>query len=418
MQRAASFALLLMDLDQFRQINGTFGHYRGDQLLQQVGSRVRNVLRGADFLVRLGGDEFGILLSMINNDEGAIRIARRILKALEDPFLIEDHPVRIGSSIGIVRYPEHGTDADLLLRRADIAMYQAKQTGLGYARYVEAQNQYSPERLTLTTEFRHALDQNQLTLYFQPKVRMVDGQVWEVEALSRWQHPERGLLSPDQFVPLAEQTGLIHPFSLCVLQAALRRSKAWHRKGFTGRIAVNLSMHNLQGEKFPIIVEKLIKRSGWKPQWLSIEVTESAMAADPDCAVDVLSRLRAMGLWIAVDDFGTGYASFAAPKQLPVDEIKIDKSFVLGITSDAQDAAIARATIDLGQALGLIVTAEGVEGKAEWDCLADWGCDVAQGYYCSPPVPAAELLAWTQAGLNADTPLQKSQQGQRRTAVG
>ena len=425
-QKGLPLALLLMDLDQFREINGTFGHRWGDTLLRRVGSRVRQALRKSDCIVRLGGDEFGVLLPTVGSREGVIRIVRRILNALEEPFLIEGHPVRVGSSIGIALSPEHGADVDALLRCADIAMYQAKHTGLGFAVYADEYDLYSPDRLTLATELRRAIDLHQLTLYFQPKIHMIDGQVREVEALTRWEHPERGLLSPDQFIPLAEQTGLIHPFSRWVLRSALRQSKVWHRKGFTSRIAVNLSMHNLQDERLPHIIKKLLKTSGGNPNWLGVEVTESALAADPIRAVDILSHLHDIGVWIAIDDFGTGYSSFAALKRLPVDEIKIDKSFVMGLTSDIQDAAIVRATIDLGQSLGLTVTAEGVENQETWDYLAELGCDLAQGYYCSRPVPAADIIPWLQPGQQIGrhtgrqtvVPLQQARTVRRRTAVG
>ncbi len=264
--------------------------------------------------------------------------------------------------------------------------------------YADEYDLYSPARLTLATGLRQAIDQHQLTLYYQPKIQMIDGQVREVEALTRWEHPERGLLSPDQFIPLAEQTGLIHPFSRWVLQSALRQIKVWQRRGFTGRIAVNLSMHNLQDERLPQVIKKLLKTSGGNPNWLGVEVTASALAADPIRAVDILFHLHDMGGWIAIDDFGTGYSSFAALKRLPVDEIKIDKSFVMGLTTDAQDAAIVRATINLGQSLGLTVTAKGVENEETADYLAELGCDLAQGYYYSRPLPAADITPWLQPG--------------------
>ena len=397
-QKGLPLALLLMDLDQFREINGTFGHRWGDALLRQVGSRVRQALRKSDGIVRLGGDEFGVLLPMVGSREGAIRIVRRILNALKEPFSIEGHPVRVGSSIGIALSPEHGADVDALLRCADIALYQAKHTGLGFAVYAEEYDLYSPDRLTLATELRQAIDQHQLRLYYQPKIHMIDGQVREVEALTRWEHPGRGLLSPYQFIPSAEQTGLIHPFSRWVLRSALRQSKVWHRRGFTSRIAVNLSMHNLQDERLPQVIKKLLKTSGGNPNWLGVEVTESALASDPIRAVDILSHLHDMGVWIAIDDFGTGYSSFAALKRLPVDEIKIDKSFVMGLTTDTQDAAIVRATVNLGQSVGLAVTAEGVENEETADYLAELGCDLAQGYYYSRPVPAGDITPWLQPG--------------------
>ncbi|MBI3301707.1 MAG: EAL domain-containing protein [Deltaproteobacteria bacterium] len=416
-------ALLFLDLDRFREINDTFGHQWGDVLLQQIGPRLRSALRKSDPVARLGGDEFAVLLPTAGDATGATQIARRILSALEQPFVIEGHALDVSASIGIAFYPEHGADTDTLMRRADIAVYMAKRASSGYAFYTADQDHYSPERLILTGELRHAIEHDQLLLHYQPKAHFATGQVSHVEALVRWQHPPHGLLPPDRFVPLAEQTGLIKPLSLWVLNTALRQCHAWQQEGLTLHVAVNLSMRNLQDPRLPDIITELLATWSVAPTCLDVEITESALAADPERALEILTRLGEMGVRISIDDFGTGYSSLAYLKRLPVDEIKIDKSFVIGMTADDNDAAIVRSTIDLGHNLGLAVVAEGVENQATWDLLAALGCDFAQGYYLSRPVPAVELTHWLREppwsmGGQAVRPLMGQPQLHRRREAG
>ena len=392
-RNTTSVALLVMDLDRFKEVNDTFGHHTGDQLLEQLGQRLGSVLRASDTIARLGGDEFAVLLPTAALDE-AQQIADRLLQVLEQPFTLGGLQLEIDASIGIALSPDHGHDADTLLRRADVAMYVAKRGNVGHAVYTADQDQHSPMRLAMVSELRRAIDQNELSLYFQPKVSLAAGSVTCAEALVRWQHPRHGLLGPDLFVPIAEQTGLIRPLARWVLDAALRQCSRWRHQGLDLAVAVNLSMRNLHDPEVVDTIRQLLTRWGIPPARLVVEITESSLMADAERAMDVLGRLRAMGVGISIDDFGTGYSSLAYLKRLPVDELKIDKSFVAHIASDDNDAAIVRSTIGLAHDLGLAVVAEGIEDEATWDYLAGLGCDVAQGYFISRPLPVAAFGDW------------------------
>jgi diguanylate cyclase (GGDEF)-like protein len=386
-------ALLIMDLDRFKDVNDTFGHHTGDQLLEQLGNRLGGVLRGSDTIARLGGDEFAVLLPTATVDD-ANQIADRLLEVLEEPFSLNGLHLEINASIGIALSPQHGADADTLLRRADVAMYIAKRASSGHALYTAEQDQHSPMRLALVGELRRAIDQHELALYFQPKVSLKDSRMLCAEALVRWQHPRHGLLGPDQFVPIAEQTGLIRPLARWVLEAAVRQCHRWRQEGLDLAVAVNLSMRNLHDAEIVDMIRQLLARWGIPPARLVIEITESSLMADAARAMDVLSRLRDMGVGISIDDFGNGYSSLAYLKRLPVDELKIDKSFVAHMASDENDAAIVRSTVGLAHDLGLTVVAEGIEDQETWNLLAALGCDVGQGYFVSRPVPAAALGTW------------------------
>ncbi len=390
-------ALLLLDLNRFREINDTFGHQWGDTLLQQVSSRLRGVLRKSDPLARLGGDEFAVLLPNAGDEIGAQRVATRLIRVLEHGFVVEGRALSIGASIGIALYPEHGEDADTIMRRAEIAMYAAKRSHSDFAFYQSDQDHYSPDRLLFAGELQQAIACDQLMLYYQPKADFVTGEVSHVEALVRWRHPERGLIPPDQFIPLAEQTGLIRSLCHWVLDDVLRQCALWKRNGHRLQVAVNLSMRNLQDPGLPDVIVKLLSRWDIDPSWLEVEITESALAADPARTLAILTRLHDMGIRIAIDDFGTGYSSLAYLKRLPVDEIKIDKSFVMGMATEDDDATIVRSTIELGHNLGLQVVAEGIEDEATWELLKSLGCDFAQGYFLSRPLPAGEFTTWLQA---------------------
>jgi len=390
---SGSVALLVMDLDRFKEVNDTFGHQCGDLLLGQVGQRLRGSLRELDTIARLGGDEFAILLPMATVDDAA-RTAERLISALQEPFAVGGLQLELDASVGIALAPDHGTDADTLLRRADVAMYVAKRGNTGWATYDAEQDQHSPARLALVGELRRAIDANELSLHYQPKVTYKAERVTCVEALVRWNHPQHGMLSPDQFVPIAEQTGLIRPLSRWVLEAAIRQSSQWWQEGLDIAVAVNLSMRNLHDPEIVDMIEELLQRWGVPAARLIVEITESSLMADAARAMEVLTRLRQMGVGISIDDFGTGYSSLAYLKRLPVDELKIDKSFVLHMAHDENDHAIVRSTIGLAHDLGLSVVAEGVEDEAAWDLLTALGCDIAQGYYVSRPLPASELTRW------------------------
>jgi diguanylate cyclase (GGDEF)-like protein/PAS domain S-box-containing protein len=390
-------ALLLLDLNRFREINDTFGHQWGDTLLQQVSTRLRGVLRKSDPIARLGGDEFAVLLPNTGDEIGAQRVATRLVRVLEHGFVVEGRALSIGASIGAALYPEHGDDADTLMRRAEIAMYTAKRAHGDFAFYQSEHDFHTPERLLFAGELQQAIACDQLLLHYQPKENFVTGQVCQVEALVRWRHPERGLVPPDQFIPLAEQTGLIRSLCHWVLNDALHQCALWKREGLRLRVAVNLSMCNLQDPGLPDVIVKLLARWDLDPSWLEVEITESALAADPGRTLAILTRLHNMGVRIAIDDFGTGYSSLAYLKRLPVDTIKIDKSFVMGMATEEDDATIVRSTIELGHNLGLQVVAEGIEDVETWNLLKSLGCDFAQGYFLSRPLPAKDFTTWVHA---------------------
>lgn len=397
-------ALLLMDLNRFKEINDTLGHHRGDFLLQQVGQRLRDVVWKPDLVARLGGDEFAVLLPKLAKAEDVHVVAHKILQALEKPFLVEGLPVVVEASIGIAFYPDHGANAETLLQRADVAMYTAKETGTSYLLYEDQHNRYSPRRLALLGELRQAIERDELLLHYQPKIDLQARRVVGVEALARWQHPEQGFIPPDQFILPAEKSGLIKPLTQWVLNAALRQCHAWQQEGLQINVAVNLSRRNLQDPQLPDHIAELLPVYRVEPACLGFEITESAIMADPTHAEEVLTRLNTMGIRIAIDDFGTGYSSLGSLTRLPVNEIKIDKSFVIGMATKESDAVIVRSTIDLAHNLGLKVVAEGVENKEIWDRLAAFGCDELQGYYIARPMPSSEFPRWLGASAWWGTP--------------
>jgi diguanylate cyclase (GGDEF)-like protein len=387
-------AVLLMDLDRFKEVNDTLGHHSGDVLLTELGSRIRDVLRASDTVARLGGDEFGVLLPDQADPMDVAHVMEKIRQAVERPLVVQDLPLGVEASVGVAFYPDHGRTVDALLQAADVAMYAAKESHAFYAFYDATTHDYGPARLTLLAELRRAIDERQLVLYFQPKAALRDGEVASVEALLRWRHPERGLVFPDEFIPSVQQTGLIKPLTLYVIDEALRQCRSWEERGLILSVAVNLSIRNLLDVTFPGDVERLLRHHELDPHRLELEITESTMLADPLRTKSVLEKLSDMGVRISLDDFGTGYSSLSYLTRLPLDELKIDRSFVLNMLEDADHAAIVRSTIDLGRNLGLDVVAEGVENAAVWDELERLGCDIAQGYYLTRPVPADELEAW------------------------
>jgi diguanylate cyclase (GGDEF)-like protein/PAS domain S-box-containing protein len=388
-----SFALCVIDLDRFKDVNDTLGHLAGDQLLQEVAWRLRQTLRASDTVARLGGDEFAVVLP--DADMGAATLsAEKLVEALGASLVIEGHEVAVGASVGIALYPENGADADTLLRRADMAMYAAKQTRGGYVLYTPDQDQSSGERLSLVGALRRAIADGELILHYQPKVDCRSGAVAGVEALVRWQHPTQGLIPPDRFIPLAEQTGLIRPLTRWVLNAALCQTRSWHDEGLMLSVAVNLSAHDLQDAHMAKHVADLLAKWNLTADWLKLELTESALMADPTQALQVLTELCALGVRLAIDDFGTGYSSLGYLKRLPAHEIKIDRSFVADMAAEERDHAIVRSTIDLGHNLGLEAVAEGVEDRETLELLSSLGCDLAQGFYLSRPLPAESIAEW------------------------
>jgi diguanylate cyclase (GGDEF)-like protein/PAS domain S-box-containing protein len=390
-------AVVLMDLDRFKEVNDSLGHSAGDHLLAKVGERMRDAIRASDTVARLGGDEFGLLLPDLNDGEGAIPVITRIRAALERPVYVHSLPLAVEASIGIAVYPDHGTDAQALIQKADVAMYDSKRDNASHTFYDEGSHEYDVTRLTLVAELRRALAARELILHYQPKAALESGAVRSVEALLRWVHPERGMVFPDSFIPIAQETGLIGPLTLYVIEEALRQGRQWRDAGLGLSISVNLSTRNLLDRDFPKQVAGLLKRWGMGPEWLELEVTESSMLANPTRAKAVLNELSALGLRLSIDDFGTGYSSLSYLRQLPVDEIKIDRSFVMGMAEQAGDAVIVRSTVDLGRNLGLEVVAEGVETLEGWNTLRELGCNTAQGYFLSRPVSAEELTSWLKA---------------------
>jgi diguanylate cyclase (GGDEF)-like protein len=387
-------AIMLVDLDRFKEVNDTLGHHEGDQLLARVGARLRRLMRASDSTARLGGDEFAVCLSSINDADGAVIAAGRVHAALADPFELSGIPLAVGASIGVALFPEHGDDAETLIQRADVAMYLAKESASDCEIYAPERDRSSPERLALVAELRDAISADELVIYYQPKLELATGRVSGVEALVRWQHPQRGLVPPGDFIPIAERTGLHGPLTIWVLDEALRQVAHWSREGLRLTVAVNLSARTLHDPTLPEQVAGLLRRHEVGPDQLELEITESALISDFERARTLLLTLRTMGVRVALDDFGVGFGSLSYLRQVPVDVLKIDRSFVMTMEAQSQDAAIVRSTIALAHNLGLSAVAEGVESEAVLRELDDYGCDMAQGFHLSRPLPAAELEAW------------------------
>ncbi|HUR81472.1 MAG TPA: EAL domain-containing protein, partial [Thermoanaerobaculia bacterium] len=387
-------ALMLMDLDRFKEVNDTFGHQFGDALLKQVSFRLQNQLGADDVGARLGGDEFAVVLPNVADAYTAATTARRILGTLEQPFVIDGQVLEVGGSIGIAMFPEHGTDARTLLRRADVAMYSAKQRQSGYAFHQEDGASTTPDQLALVVELRSAVERGELTAHYQPKLHMRSGIMTRAEVLLRWEHPQRGHLSPSQFIPLAERTGLIRGVTDWLLDHTIGQCRVWQDAGAPIHIAVNVSARSLLDQELPGKIQGALDRWGVDPRFLKIEITESSIMADPAHALAILATLQSMGVRLSVDDFGTGYSSLTHLRELPIDEIKIDKSFVIGMRTSDADAAIVRTVIDLAHNLGKQVCAEGVEDARTWQMLKDLGCDLAQGYWIAKPMDANALMEW------------------------
>jgi diguanylate cyclase (GGDEF)-like protein len=386
-------AVLLMDLNNFKDVNDTLGHEAGDLLLHDIGGRLERTLEGTGFVARLGGDEFAVLLPGVGGALAAKSVANELLAVLEQQTTIEGVRVDIGASVGITLCPAHGSEATTLLRRADVAMYAAKGKHSPIEVYDAGRDFHSPERLALVGELRSTLDRGQVGVVYQPKADLRTGRVQGVEALARWDHAQRGFIAPEEFVAVAERSGLIQALTSHVLRTALGQCRVWRLSGLPMNVSVNISARSLSAE-LPGEISRILAETGVAAHALTLEITESSIMADPEHTSGVLEELSAMGVRLAIDDFGTGYSSLTYLKRLPVDEIKIDKSFVLGMSRDENDAAIVRSTVDLGRNLGLRVVAEGIEDSDTWTTLATLGCDMAQGYYYSPPLSTDELDLW------------------------
>jgi diguanylate cyclase (GGDEF)-like protein/PAS domain S-box-containing protein len=396
-----SVALLVLDLDRFKEINDTFGHEVGDVLLREIARRLQDVTRSCDGLVRLvpttvarlGGDEFALILHHVEEEE-AITVAERVLDAVRTPILAGEQRFTVGASVGIVLGPRHGTDAGGLLQHADVAMYLAKRRHEHYAVYAADQDEYSLGRHEIAGDLREAIEKNGLYLHYQPEVTCLTGKTMRVEALTRWRHPKSGMIPPADFIPMAERTGLIGPLTTWVLQQALRQCARWHASGSEVSVAVNLSTHSLSDPGLAEMIKRVVHTAGADFRWLDLEITESAIMEDVERSMHVLQNLHDLGIRISVDDFGTGYSSLTYLRRLPVDAVKIDRSFVVEMAVDKEDAIIVRSVIDLAHNLGMDVVAEGVEDRVAYDMLVSMGCEVVQGYFLSRPLPSDAIAAW------------------------
>jgi diguanylate cyclase len=402
-------ALLMIDLDQFKELNDTLGHHVGDELLRGVGPRLSATMRPGDIVARLGGDEFGVLIKNADTETATVA-ASRLRAALGRPYALAGISLHVGASIGIAVFPEHAEDANTLLRHADVAMYEAKRGRTGHGVYASEGDHHSRDRLELAGEMRHALANDELTLHYQPVAELATGKLLGVEALVRWRHPERGMLAPGAFLPAIEHTELMRELSRRVLAMAICQAGAWFRLDRPWRVAANLSATDLLDRSLVDDVSSLLRRYGTPARRLTLEVTESVLMTDPARAMQVLGELRGLGVQLALDDFGTGWSSLTHLQRMPVHEIKIDRSFVAAMATEANSAAIVSSTVDLAHALGLRVVAEGIEDEATWRRLRDVGCDAAQGYHLSRPLPAAEFEATVteiaeRSRLAADVPL-------------
>ncbi|MDH5230530.1 MAG: EAL domain-containing protein [Gammaproteobacteria bacterium] len=390
-----SLALIMMDLDRFKEVNDTLGHQAGDKLLQHISQRLLALLRDSDTVARLGGDEFAVLLP--NADAAkTISTARRIIQDVQKPIIVQGQTLSVGASLGIALYPAHGDNAVVLMQRADVAMYVAKRGSHGFSVYDPHQDQHSLRQLAIGNELTNAINADQLLLHYQPKICLGDQRVVGVEALVRWQHPRHGLLAPDEFVPLAEETGQIKPLTQWVLECALRECKLCLQTGLNIQLSINLSVRNLTDSRFADDLVMHLNRMGMSRERIKLEITETALMVEPEISINALHRLNDLGFALAIDDFGIGYSSLAYLKRLPVHELKIDKSFGQSLAMESNSMVIVRSTIDMAHQLGLTVVAEGVETKQALDLLKQSGCDAVQGRYIAAPMPMQDMMQWMQ----------------------
>jgi diguanylate cyclase (GGDEF)-like protein/PAS domain S-box-containing protein len=384
-------AILFLDLDNFKHINDSMGHTTGDSLLQEISQRLLSCIADAGVVSRLGGDEFGVLLENVGNEENAVKTAGRIHEAMAQPFHFKTHDFFLTVSIGITFFPNDGNDAETLLKNGDMAMFRAKESGgNSYQIFTSAMDKEVARRLSLEANLRRAIEQEELRVYYQPKVDLKSGRIVSMEALVRWQS-EDGIVSPAEFIPLAEKTGLIIPLGKWVLHTAAAQTRKWRDEGYDLRVAVNLSPRQFQEENLLEMIREILEDTGLPPQGLELEITEGVVMANEENAIDIMSKMAGMGLFLAMDDFGTGYSSLYYLKQFPINTLKIDKSFVDNIPTDDENVAITSAIISMAKSLGLEVVAEGVETEEQLLFLKEQGCDEMQGYYFSPPVPTVDF---------------------------
>jgi diguanylate cyclase (GGDEF)-like protein/PAS domain S-box-containing protein len=396
-----AFALLYLDLDRFKHTNDWLGHFVGDQLLKTIARRLTDGVRAADTVCRLGGDEFVILLSEVAHEQDAAISAERLLQAIRMPCVLGDHELHVTSSIGIAVYPADGATVEELLQHADSAMYEAKHLGRDNYQFYRADlNSSAGERQSLESDLRYAITRQEMVLHYQPIVNLSTGAIAGVEALIRWKHPVLGIVFPEQFIPIAEESGLIVPIGRWVLREACKQGKVWQDAGLPDiRLAVNISAVELRSKGFVAGVKSILADTGLDPKWLELELTETYIMQDANATSLVLSTLKALGVHLSLDDFGTGYSSLSYMRRFPIDTLKVDRSFVRDLTIDASDAGVVKAIIDLGRNLNMRVVAEGVEKLDQLTFLKDHGCCEAQGYHFSRPLKAPDFADWTR--LNA-----------------
>jgi diguanylate cyclase (GGDEF)-like protein len=387
---AQVFSVLLVQIGRFSELNNTLGHDTGEQLIRKVGKTLQRLVPQTNAVARHANNMFALVLDMA--DPGEVQTAvKRVLDTFEKPFTLAGLAIDITAVVGEAHYPEHGATARMLMQHADTAIFEAKRVGLNYAIYDPELDPHKPERLSMMGELRQGLDEGQFRLYYQPKIDIARGTITAVEALIRWMHPKRGFMPPDSFIPLAEQTGNIRKLTAWMLGTAIRQARAWADKGIAVKIACNLSARDLSNRDLPSDIAGLLDAHGVPASALILEITESAVMEDPTHALEVLAQLHRMGLTLSIDDYGTGYSSMAYLKRLPVQEIKIDKSFVLKLASNRGDAILVKSTIELGHNLGLKVTAEGIEDENSLSILQAYGCETGQGYFISKPIPAEDF---------------------------
>lgn len=387
-------SVLLIEIENFKDVYDTLGRNSSDLILKQISTRLQGVSPERDSVAKIDGNIFGILLTNFKHFSETERLAQNIQMALEQPFLVERLHFSVHPNVGIVHFPEHGEDVDTLVQRAGVALDLAQTSHKGYALYDVSLDKHSPKRLTLMSELRRAIERNELELFYQAKVLIETGKLYGAEALLRWRHPVHGLISPDEFIPMAERTRMITQLTPWVLKQAFKDAADWHQQGIALKLSVNLSAKDLHDPELPDLITGIAAATGIKPEWIMLEITEGSVMRDPEHALAIIKRLHARGYQFSIDDFGTGYSSLAYLKKMPLTELKIDKSFVSDIVSSENDAVIVKATINLAHNLGLQVTAEGVESKEIMDKLREYGCDIAQGYYLNKPLAIKEFDEW------------------------
>lgn len=384
--RPKQAAIIMMDLDRFKLINDTMGHYYGDILLKEVALRLHRSIRRTDMLARLGGDDFGVFIDPVTDPFHVKEIAQHIVSALEEPFAVEGQPADVGISLGIAWFPDHGADSVTLLKHAKASLLEAKRTQADVVTYHKDMVSHDPDQLNIISELRSAIEQDQLVVHYQPQLEVKTGKICSVEALVRWPHPRLGLLSPDEFIPLAEENGLINHLNYWVLDIVLLQLSRWELAQIELPISTNVSALNLQDKKFHDYIVTGFNKTSVSPRRLKLEITETALMRESNDALTVIRDLTKLGVTFSIDDFGTGYSSFDYLKNFPVDEIKIDKSFVMNLNKEGDDALIIRSTIELAHKMRRSVVAEGVESKDAFKLLKRWGCDKVQGFYVSQPL--------------------------------